>query len=168
MSFMNKIPKVVSFGLAIGGSILTVTGAALLGVGCQYSSTIKYDDGVNIFKLGIGVGSSNWGKVSFAELRTETEVKNITGEEFTKLNNSIQENIIKPLGGTYNEFVENSKKQYDNLTKTPGGKDNLLYDTYWAVGMGYNLMISGAVLFSVFAVVMIFGIVASVFAFKKR
>ncbi len=41
MSFMSKIKKPLALGLAISGGALTITGASLLGVGCEFTGNLN-------------------------------------------------------------------------------------------------------------------------------
>ena len=98
MGFMSKIKKPLALGLAIGGGALTITGSALLGVGCTTSYSIEKpikdasmgyytgSAGSNLItqipevnklfqegsvKISIGTGSSNYNSFPNVQIKSE-------------------------------------------------------------------------------------------------
>ncbi len=97
--------KGLSLGLAIGGGILTVTGAALLGVGCNH--TIKIETGENSYQV-MGVGSQNYGKVIKAK---------VNGNDVPQEAIDAQNKLINETKPSYKDFLSQSKETYDKAKK---------------------------------------------------
>ena len=153
MSFLSKMKKGLSLGLAVGGGVLTVTGAVLLGVGCNNKVTII---GEGDSKLTFGVGSQNYGK-KYGKNANNDEWKKISYGDYKKevdavdsaINSAkeIKDAAIKIANGNQ-LLIDAANKAYDEAVKFPN-----------AVKSGYAMMVSGAVLFSIFVLVMFLGII---------
>ncbi len=186
MSFMSKIKKSLSLGLAIGGGVLTVTGAALLGVGCNYTSTTEFTIGNVKNSQTIGVGSQNYYKLISGYTEVNGKKTQIPQSEIDDYNKELDSaNSERPK--SYNDFLkktredkENSQKKIDalreQLSKLPQGTPDSIkapliqavdqaeksLKTFDDIEAGYAMMVSGAVLFTIFVLVMAFGVTALV------
>ncbi len=185
MSFMSKIKKPLALGLTIGGGVLTVTGATLLGVGCNYTYTMESKMSAdNAYSQTIGVGSQNYMKLISGYQTINGKKTDIPQSEIDEYNKKITgPNSERPK--SYNDYLDQNKKQKEEVQKSidtiknqinqlPAGTPEELktamnksleaaeksLDVYKAIDTGYAMMVSGAVLFSIFTLVTAFGIFA--------
>ncbi len=198
MSFISKISKLISLSLAIGGAILTTTGVALLGVGTNYTMTIDTNkisnnvSGSNTLTKSshsideaagytMGVGSSNYGiyydvffvdgtKMSSYELKEVNDKYKSNKPSYSdfikvmNLNKKATEKSIKESKEYLNNLPASERDKYSKSIKSY----EEIASQYGRAQQGYDMMVSGAVLLPVFAIVMIFGTATSILNKKDK
>ncbi len=112
----------------------------------------------------MGVGSMNYTElVSWTcpdKIKDNKEAK----DAYDKAMKTIQEATKKVKESkdypSYNDFVEEARKQIKEAGSTSDENIKKMLEFPKAIVQGYDMMVSGAVLFSIFVLVMAFGIVA--------
>lgn len=147
MGFWGKTAKISSIVMLASGGALTITGAALLGVGTQGTYEMKTGDIGTLY-----CGSLNW-KENFKDQPAGTNGVPKSYSDFIKL---CRETI-------------NKSEEYINTLPNGAEKDQLsesLNPYRYAVSC-HDMMISGAVLTSIFSIVLIVGLVLFLLNRKK-
>lgn len=95
MSFISKIKKPIAIGITVAGSLLTITGSTLLGVGCELSYTTTFTGqefnefiSGNVPESGHGGGSKTYAGSEAPQLPpgyTPQQLQAMILSEYTKL-----------------------------------------------------------------------------------
>lgn len=149
MGFWGKTAKIASIAMMATGGALTVAGAAMLGVGTNYTYTMT-TEGV---KTTQGVGSMNYWKIWTNGQLVEGDTSGMSYQQF-----------VDQARTSYKEL----KKQYDALPE--GQQKNQLkeiFNFYKSIFLANDLMIAGAVLLPIFTIVLAAGIALIIINKKK-
>lgn len=151
MSFWGKIAKIASITMIATGGALTVTSAAMLGVGTNYTHTIT-SEGI---KTTYGVGSMNYGKawINGELVPSEAGSEKISYQEF-----------VNEARKSYKEV----KKEYDTLPEGDyKNQTKEMLSLFESIFTANDLMIAGAVLLPIFTIVLAVGIALIIINKKK-
>ena len=149
MGFWGKTAKIASIAMMATGGALTVAGAAMLGVGTNYTYTVT-TEGVKITQ---GVGSMNYWKTWTDGQLQESDTAGMSYQQF-----------VDEARTSYKE----TKKIYDSLPE--GNEKNetkKALDILKSVLTANDLMIAGAVLLPIFTIVLAVGIALIIINKKK-
>ena len=157
----------------VGGvSFITSVGfAAMLGVGCEYKVTTTLVENGITTKSTEGVGSSNYLKM----YSQKTTMPNGTVHEINKEQIKAYNDLVRG-DASYSDFRKATKESKASLTLalpylTVGSEDyknaQTLIDSYGKVETAYNLMVAGAVLFTISILVFIVAVVMLILNRKK-
>ncbi len=149
MGFWGKTAKIASIAMMATGGALTVAGAAMLGVGTNYTYTVT-TEGVKITQ---GVGSMNYWKTWTDGQLVESDTAGMSYQQF-----------VDEARTSYKE----TKKIYDSLPE--GNEKNetkKALDILKSVLTANDLMIAGAVLLPIFTIVLAVGIALIIINKKK-
>ncbi len=148
--------------LSIIGGIGTITGTILLPVGCEYTLSFNKEE-INLFfgrtiaeqngKYVLGVGSSNYG---------ETKKFEVDGVALSDLELNLINSLYVKVD--YDEYVDNARElkktneKLYSLDLETKEEYNLNKKVVNAILDAYGLMVSGAVILSIFALIFIISI----------
>ncbi len=169
MKFFKKIKKPLSITLTTIGSLFTLGGIGMLAAGCNWTYTITYSankqQNIPEFIVKYGIGATNYGTLLEVDDYSKTDPIRIAFEKLGKANgyNDWKDKTINSIDQSI-EYLEQSKKTntQPGYAKWADAEIELISDIKDNVNIAYNLMVSGAVVFPIFVLVLSFGITALV------
>lgn len=174
---MKKLLKALSITGTVLGGIVTLGGIGILATGCNWHYSLwRIDDNDNeTYKVRYGVAASNYGKILIekGEIDISTDpAQPLLNEGFKSIGND------KSYGQwrkDFSKFVVKGKEVIDGyIQRDPNNKKYYEWYSYVLgnlqenVDLAYNLMVSGAVLFPIFFVVLVLGITGIVLSKKNK